>query len=693
MREYYHTTHAKPYPTILSGVEISCADRMHVVIIFDDNNSLQKNEIIRWINEYVMSEEDGTYETSISVMSHFRALGCFCYIAHINTTNLFNKEKNMAGVYKTKLKQEGMLNVVGANNLSAINNLNTVFERNGINKPCYLIDNDAHDIQQIGENYFWIKTGQIQFESVYEALHDFDVSVAYSNDRTGKKYIAALYIEASENGFLQSKNHEKSHDPVILRFSNSLNCFIGGRGTGKSSLLDLLEFVLGSRVKDTEKLDFICKHGTVYVLFVDEDEEYLVRVFLPKVDEGENILKKFGQNPADRYHFNYSFSERSIKEYILQKYLSIYHVVKQDEKLIFKEIAKQQKKTILSNCYNGRYAINDLVNIASGDRIDEFIKKTLFGFDSIPSVRFYKKNKKIDFIKSIKVFQNQLIERNNSIHNIIDPFNEYEENRIQICYEQHFNHIPYFESWNYETIGEGITNELITIENVAQYLYYVLDHVGIVRFIEMVYCPRERDYSLSINPFAKKELSRNDEEELINKVFDVLKKPENNAKMIDWLDNASNNIEKFHLKFNVTSFEGGGNKPLFIDIKNLSLGQKVVAMLDLILGHGKYIGDYRPILLDQPEDNLDSQYIYKNLVKELRTVKNTRQIIIATHNATIVTNAMTDQVCFMKSDGKHGWVEHIGYPSDKTIKKDIVNTLEGGIESFNHKAYVYERVL
>ena len=192
----------------------------------------------------------------------------------------------------------------------------------------------------------------------------------------------------------------------------------------------------------------------------------------------------------------------------------------------------------------------------------------------------------------------------------------------------------------------------------------------------MVYCPRERDYSLSINPFAKKELSRNDEEELINKVFDVLKKPENNAKMIDWLDNASNNIEKFHLKFNVTSFEGGGNKPLFIDIKNLSLGQKVVAMLDLILGHGKYIGDYRPILLDQPEDNLDSQYIYKNLVKELRTVKNTRQIIIATHNATIVTNAMTDQVCFMKSDGKHGWVEHIGYPSDKTIKKDIVNTLE-----------------
>ncbi|MCB6367748.1 chromosome segregation protein SMC, partial [Intestinibacillus massiliensis] len=94
-----------------------------------------------------------------------------------------------------------------------------------------------------------------------------------------------------------------------------------------------------------------------------------------------------------------------------------------------------------------------------------------------------------------------------------------------------------------------------------------------------------------------------------------------------------------------------------------------------------------------PEDNLDSQYIYNNLVVQLRETKNERQIIIATHNATIVTNAMSDQVCVMGSDGKHGWVETKGYPSENRIKRNILNYLEGGIDSFKHKAHIYKSVL
>ena len=131
----------------------------------------------------------------------------------------------------------------------------------------------------------------------------------------------------------------------------------------------------------------------------------------------------------------------------------------------------------------------------------------------------------------------------------------------------------------------------------------------------------------------------------------------------------------------------------YIDVKKVSLGQKVVAMLDLILGYGTYIGDKRPILIDQPEDNLDSQYIYNNLVSVLRNIKNERQVIIATHNATIVTNAMADLVCVMKSDGDHGWIDNLGYPSEKVIKKHILNYLEGGAPSFKHKIQIYGLVL
>ena len=97
--------------------------------------------------------------------------------------------------------------------------------------------------------------------------------------------------------------------------------------------------------------------------------------------------------------------------------------------------------------------------------------------------------------------------------------------------------------------------------------------------------------------------------------------------------------------------------------------------------------------IDQPEDNLDNQYIYKNLVKQLRDSKEKRQVIIATHNATIVTNAKADLVCEMKSDNIHGWIDSMGYPSEWKVKKRIINHLEGGIDSFIHKTEIYRNVI
>lgn len=65
---------------------------------------------------------------------------------------------------------------------------------------------------------------------------------------------------------------------------------------------------------------------------------------------------------------------------------------------------------------------------------------------------------------------------------------------------------------------------------------------------------------------------------------------------------------------------------------------------------------------------MDNRYIYRHLVQQFRDVKAQRQIILATHNATIVTNSMTDQVVIMESDGAHAWIESQGYVSEKFIK-------------------------
>ncbi|MNN74390.1 hypothetical protein D3C81_1905840 [compost metagenome] len=118
-----------------------------------------------------------------------------------------------------------------------------------------------------------------------------------------------------------------------------------------------------------------------------------------------------------------------------------------------------------------------------------------------------------------------------------------------------------------------------------------------------------------------------------------------------------------------------------------------MTILTFIFEYGKFFNDNTPLIIDQPEDNLDNQYIYKNLVNSLKQIKNSRQIIIVTHSSTIVTNADAEQVIVLESDSKNGWIVKKGYPDDDTITKHIINYLEGGADSFKHKIGMYSRVL
>ena len=129
------------------------------------------------------------------------------------------------------------------------------------------------------------------------------------------------------------------------------------------------------------------------------------------------------------------------------------------------------------------------------------------------------------------------------------------------------------------------------------------------------------------------------------------------------------------------------------NVEHLSLGQKVVAILTFVIQYGLYSNDNTPLIIDQPEDNLDNPYIYSNLVKSLREVKNNRQVILVTHSSTIVTNSDAEQVIVLNSNNECGWVEQKGYPSDQKVLKYILIYLEGGVYSFKHKMETYTTVL
>ena len=119
-------------------------------------------------------------------------------------------------------------------------------------------------------------------------------------------------------------------------------------------------------------------------------------------------------------------------------------------------------------------------------------------------------------------------------------------------------------------------------------------------------------------------------------------------------------------------------------LKDGSPGQKSAALLAFILSYGN-----EPLLLDQPEDDLDNELIYNLIVKQIRATKNKRQIIIVTHNANIVVNGDAEMVLPMSVGGGQSYIEESASIQNKAIREKICSVLEGGEQAFSQR---YKRI-
>lgn len=126
-----------------------------------------------------------------------------------------------------------------------------------------------------------------------------------------------------------------------------------------------------------------------------------------------------------------------------------------------------------------------------------------------------------------------------------------------------------------------------------------------------------------------------------------------------------------------------------VDIRQLSPGTRGIVLLLLYLAIDKE--DDRPLIIDQPEENLDPKSIFDELVPLFREVKNRRQIIIVTHNANLVVNSDADQV-IVANCGPHrpNQLPEITYESggleNPKIRRFVCAILEGGEEAFKERA-------
>lgn len=126
-----------------------------------------------------------------------------------------------------------------------------------------------------------------------------------------------------------------------------------------------------------------------------------------------------------------------------------------------------------------------------------------------------------------------------------------------------------------------------------------------------------------------------------------------------------------------------------VDIRKLSPGTRGIVLLLLYLALDD--SDDRPLIIDQPEENLDPKSIFDELVDLFIAAKNVRQVIMVTHNANLVVNTDADQVIVAFS-GTHtpGKLPPIRYLSggleSAQMREHVCNILEGGDRAFKERA-------
>ncbi|HEX9827645.1 MAG TPA: hypothetical protein VGA80_13680 [Flavobacteriaceae bacterium] len=124
------------------------------------------------------------------------------------------------------------------------------------------------------------------------------------------------------------------------------------------------------------------------------------------------------------------------------------------------------------------------------------------------------------------------------------------------------------------------------------------------------------------------------------------------------------------------------------DLNKISVGQKGTVYLKMMLATEAFS---KPIIFDQPEDDLDNEFIMQNLISLFKELKQYRQVIIVTHNANLVVNADAEQVIVASNiDGELNYVS--GSLENQLINSKICQILEGGEIAFEKRRRKYQQI-
>ncbi len=788
---------------LLSAVELSVndgANGIHTIIVFSDQWLENGNDYVnQFLNVAFEGKTPNEYEqengrSSLSLIETIKKLDGY----HKDYFLVFAHVEQNSGLWRElkggRLEEVGKSMIFRKRTLG-FQKVRTQDKRFHVQDwlkdwyPAELEGSDNKSIDEIGtkEGETWLKIGGFTFEAIKYALIDHASRVSKSQpEKYQHSYIKSI---AFEGGILDGQQ---------VDFSPELNSLIGIRGSGKSSIIEAIRYLLnipfGDKTTDQKYKNSLVTHtlgsgGKATIQAVDKyGQEYRISRILNEQREvfvdnelktGIAIRKTILHKPVYFGQKDLSSTGEGFEKDLVEKLLG--------EKLV--EIRKQirdQKELVNLQC-------DKLTNLSS---IDEKIKENT---DKQKDAEFRLKIFKDNGIEDKLQKQTDFNVDNRKIKAILSNVNEYENalTDVQDQYEDELkNHLLYQSKQNeafFKEFFDLYKVELNSFENVKSELVKIREQscklkVREGEFGEMGKAQldkfaevrrkleadlKEQGKQLNIEEFPmlqktiettkqlldslQKESKKSTDikEELIKELSKLnelwhqefrlieseLKKVNKNQSALhinseykgektafaeffksifkgskirkDNLQNTVKEYTDFAAIFNnldkVKTEMGSAEifEQYFFDnlkellswqvpnkfiikyrdkeLQHLSLGQRASSLILFVLSQQE--NDL--VIIDQPEDDLDNQTIYEDVIKLVRKLKPQTQFIFATHNANFPVLGDSEQIHACRYANESMGLSS-GSIDSPVIQQEIVNIMEGGEDAFNKRKDIYE---
>ena len=789
---------------LFAGVELSVndgANGIHCLLVFDYEKWCINGE--DFINQFLTAAFEGianrenentrckyNFETVLQKLNEHANNGrdSFIILAHVEQNSGFFNELDGGRIQQFVSNDLFSHFVLGFQKVRTYDKIATWKTWFGDKLPAFVEGSDCKNIEEIGRPHqqngeaktTYIKIGDFNFEALRYALTDFNYRVKLNS----KPEIKNSYIKsiAFEGGLL---------DETKIDFSPELNTLIGIRGSGKSSILEILRYTLGiplsptavdPRYKDGLIENVLRSGGKSIITIVNKQkEEYRIeKIYGQKEDIYKgNVLQPsisinavfdypvyFGQKDlsnkdadfeADLIQRLVGTRLKDIQSKIEQKKREVTNIVAEIKKLRNLNDLKKETETVIKN------AEHQLKFFKEKGVEDKLKQQTLFDSDvsklsqSESSVRNYL-NELQSLIANHDYFFQQEISGSEANKEFFDEAkNLLKELKAEFekLKDIHKNSVQLREKYK-ELIGkinvkkDGLKEEFAKIKREIG-----TDTINPDNFLTL---NRQIDTSrLKLLEIDKSEKRRKEwQDDLLKRLSDLDNLWHEEYQLLEKEVNRINEAEsklsiavefkgrrdKFTDKMKQI-FRGSGiretayqevettykdfiqiykdssklntilNENQVVDFKrrfteNLedlltfkvdnkiviqyngkpldkhSLGQRASALILFLLAQK----ENDVLVIDQPEDDLDNQTIYDEVIKELKKIKGNMQFIFATHNANIPVLGDSEKVVACEYDEKKITV-HSGTIDNHQTQRFIVDIMEGGDEAFNRRKNIY----